>query len=104
MLCQDANPSIIDRVLQGVKKRSSAAVRVAVARSFERLEDLLGLAETDVILQSVLIVACAESGDWQLAISSLRTMRMDALEPDHVSHSCALNSGEYNIVQPCTAS
>eukprot|EP00439_Symbiodinium_sp_Y106_P083147 s230_g22.t6 len=62
-LAQDGNPSIIDRVLQGVKKR---------------------LAETDVILQSVLIVACAERGDWQLAISSLRTMRLDGLEPDDV--------------------
>ncbi|CAE7631319.1 MRL1, partial [Symbiodinium sp. KB8] len=68
-LAQDANPSIVDRVLQGVKKR---------------------LAETDVILQSVLIVACAERGDWQRAISSLRTMRIDALEPDDVSHSCVV--------------
>ncbi|CAE7211701.1 Ctse [Symbiodinium sp. CCMP2592] len=68
-LAQDGNPSVIDRVLQGVKKR---------------------LAETDVILQSVLIVACAERGDWQLAISSLRTMRLDGLEPDDVSHNCVV--------------
>ena len=46
-------------------------------------------------------MACAERGDWQLAISSLRTMRLDGLEPDDVSHNCALKPGR---AQPCTAS
>ncbi|CAE6914391.1 unnamed protein product [Symbiodinium natans] len=63
-LAKDGNPEVVDRVLQGVAKC---------------------LAETDVILQSVLITACAECGDWQLAMSSFRAMQIQALKPDDVS-------------------